>query len=190
MAYCELADLARNARVLVALDGGIPWIVERPHGKGRVIFVASSAEPRDSDLPRTPLFLPLVHRLVRYLAAPVTDAPDAETTGEALVVDPEESVVERTAPDALTPILDALDAEIVTEPSRSMLATKTARVEREGWPAIVAAVLACLVMELALISRFARGRSPWKPPASNASPNAEPTRPGWTSAGPGRGAEG
>ena len=46
----------------------LPWIIERSQGAGKIILFLSSAAPAASDLPRTPLFVPLLHRMVRYLA--------------------------------------------------------------------------------------------------------------------------
>ncbi|MBI4606429.1 MAG: VWA domain-containing protein [Planctomycetes bacterium] len=67
--WTRAEDLPRDAVVLGRLGPDLPWIVERPRGRGKAVLVATSASTDDSDLPRTPLFLPLLHRLARYLAA-------------------------------------------------------------------------------------------------------------------------
>jgi len=69
-AWTRLGEKAPGAEVLAALDDGSPWLIERRVDGGRVILATTSAAPDDSDLPLTPLFLPLLHRLTRYLAAP------------------------------------------------------------------------------------------------------------------------
>ena len=67
--WTKCTGLAEGATVLARLSGGDPWIIEKAAGRGRTIIVATSASPDDSDLPLTPLFVPLLHRLARYLAA-------------------------------------------------------------------------------------------------------------------------
>jgi len=59
----------REVSVLAQLDNGRPLIVEKPHGAGRVILVATSASADWSDLPKRKAYLPLVHQMVRYLAS-------------------------------------------------------------------------------------------------------------------------
>jgi hypothetical protein len=76
---------ARGAGVLARLDTGAAAIVESRRGAGRVIVVASDLGNRWNDLPRQPVFVPLMHELARYLAAGrepprellVGDAPSA-----------------------------------------------------------------------------------------------------------------
>ena len=67
--WTPIGPLAPDAAVIARLDGNAPWILEKRSGLGKVILVTTSAAPDDSDLPRTPLFLPLVHGLARYLGA-------------------------------------------------------------------------------------------------------------------------
>ena len=57
-----------KAVILSKTSGGSPWIIEHSLSDGRIIFFATGADPADTDLPRTPLFVPLLHRLIRYLA--------------------------------------------------------------------------------------------------------------------------
>ena len=57
-----------KAVILSKTSGGSPWIIEHSLSDGRIIFFATGANPADTDLPRTPLFVPLLHRLIRYLA--------------------------------------------------------------------------------------------------------------------------
>jgi len=68
--WTRCADLTEGAAVLARLSGGDPWIIEKASGRGRTIIVSTSASPDDSDLPLGPLFVPLLHRLARYLASP------------------------------------------------------------------------------------------------------------------------
>jgi len=55
-------------RVLARFDDGAVAAAERKVGQGRVIVWASALDDSYSDLPRRPVYLPLVHQLVKYLA--------------------------------------------------------------------------------------------------------------------------
>ena len=55
-------------RVLARFDDGAVAAAERKVGAGRVIVWASALDDSYSDLPRKPVYLPLVHQLVKYLA--------------------------------------------------------------------------------------------------------------------------
>jgi len=71
-----------NVRVAGAFDSGEPVLVERKYGKGYVLMTAFPFDRRDSNVPSLKCFLPMIHELVYYLAAPlVSDAnirPGAE----------------------------------------------------------------------------------------------------------------
>jgi hypothetical protein len=56
-----------NDRVLARFDDGAVAAVERKIGAGRVIALASTLDDSYSDLPTKPIYLPLVHQLVKYL---------------------------------------------------------------------------------------------------------------------------
>jgi hypothetical protein len=60
---------AKDAQVLARFDGGSPAVVERHVGNGRVLLWASTLDTTWTDVPIRPIFLPFVHRAVRYLAA-------------------------------------------------------------------------------------------------------------------------
>ncbi len=57
-----------DARVLARFDDGGVTGVERRIGSGRVVVWTSTLDDSWSDLALKPVFLPLVHQLVRYLA--------------------------------------------------------------------------------------------------------------------------
>ena len=57
-----------SASVLARLDDGSPLIVEQSAGGGTVVLWASASDNVWNDLPVQPVFLPLVHETVRYLA--------------------------------------------------------------------------------------------------------------------------
>lgn len=60
---------AKNAQVLARFDGTAPAVLERRVGRGRVLLWASTLDTTWSDLPRSNVFLPFVHRSLRHLAA-------------------------------------------------------------------------------------------------------------------------
>jgi hypothetical protein len=68
--FAKAVEVAPGASVLARFSAERPWILEKATGQGKVVLMTTSATPADSDLPLTPLFLPLLHRLARYLAAP------------------------------------------------------------------------------------------------------------------------
>jgi hypothetical protein len=59
-----------NVGVGGRLDTGDPFVVERKVGKGYVAVTAVALDRRESNLPSLKCFVPLVHELAYYLAAP------------------------------------------------------------------------------------------------------------------------
>jgi hypothetical protein len=55
-------------KVLARFDDGAVAAAERKVGAGHVVVWASSLDDSYSDLPKKPVYLPLVHQLVKYLA--------------------------------------------------------------------------------------------------------------------------
>lgn len=55
-----------GANVLARYEDGSPALIERSAGKGRVLLFTSSLGSAWNDLPLTPLYLPLVHQMIRY----------------------------------------------------------------------------------------------------------------------------
>ncbi|WP_422928181.1 VWA domain-containing protein [Singulisphaera sp. PoT] len=98
-AYRMLAPMP-GASVSARLDTRDPWVVERPHGKGRVMLLSTAIDAEAGTLPVNPDFVPLVHEWVFHLAG-TTDtrrvrpgeplafeldpAPPAETTSLQVV---------------------------------------------------------------------------------------------------------
>ena len=60
---------APAAQVLARFDGGSPALLERKVGRGRVMLWATTLDRDWSDLPVSTVFLPFIHRTVRYTAA-------------------------------------------------------------------------------------------------------------------------
>jgi len=56
-----------NATVLARFEDGSPALLESSWGKGRVLMFTSSLGPGWNDLALTPLYLPFVHQMARYM---------------------------------------------------------------------------------------------------------------------------
>jgi len=63
--------------VLAHVGGGDPAVWECVRGRGRVLVFAASPDLSAGDIPLSPMFLPLVHTSVTYVASP-GEAPGAE----------------------------------------------------------------------------------------------------------------
>ena len=74
-----------GAQILARFETGAPALLERQVGSGRALLWASTLDLNWSDLPLKPVFLPFVHRAVRYLSAYVEPRPWL-TVGEVLDV--------------------------------------------------------------------------------------------------------
>lgn len=71
-----------DVRVLLTYEGGIPALIERRIGNGRVLLWTSTVDLGWSNLPLQAIFMPLVQRVTSYLGG---DAGAATTTAEGLV---------------------------------------------------------------------------------------------------------
>lgn len=56
-----------TARVLARLTSGEPAVVERAIGAGKVLLFASSLDTSWNDLPLSPMYVPLIHQMLRSL---------------------------------------------------------------------------------------------------------------------------
>ncbi len=72
--------------VLARYDDGVPALVERRVGSGRVLIWTSTLDTFWNDLARQPVFLPFMHQLVKH-AASYAEASYSHTVGEVLDVD-------------------------------------------------------------------------------------------------------
>jgi len=94
---------AQNVQTLARFDDGQPALLERRIGPGRVLMWTSTLDTVWTDLALKPVFVPFVHRVVRYLASYREPKP-WRTVGD--VVDPGLQAPARGAPVsrvALTP---------------------------------------------------------------------------------------
>jgi hypothetical protein len=73
-----------GASVLARLDTEDPWVVERPHARGRVLMLAAPLDAEGGTLPVNPDFVPLAHEWVYHLAGG-TSALRSVRPGEPLL---------------------------------------------------------------------------------------------------------
>lgn len=72
-----------DGRVIVRFDDGAPALVEWRVGRGRVLLWTSTLDALWNDLAVKPVFLPFVHRALRYLAQ-YREAPAWHTAGQII----------------------------------------------------------------------------------------------------------
>jgi len=70
--------LARGSTVVARYSDNGAAIVVKSYGLGRVVLVTSTCDLGWTDLPLSPVFLPLVHQVVRQLSRPVVSADRCE----------------------------------------------------------------------------------------------------------------
>lgn len=68
-------DLPDDTRVLLSLENGDPFLLEKTYGKGTVLLFSTTATAQWSNLPLQPVFVPLMQRLITHLATKNTPAP-------------------------------------------------------------------------------------------------------------------
>lgn len=125
-----LKQLEADSRELLA-SGNQIVAAERQVGKGRCIYFGSSADRDWTELPRTPMYVPLVRQIVAYLADQLAErsavtiqvlskplekvgiVPAADEEGQWLVtnMDPRESALERITPEALLAVAGAVPTQ-------------------------------------------------------------------------------
>jgi hypothetical protein len=86
---------SKAAQVLARFDGGIPAMLERRVGNGRVLLWTTALDRPSSDLPINPVFPVFVHQVVRYLAAYKEPQPWL-TVGQ--VLDPMAAAAQKGSP--------------------------------------------------------------------------------------------
>jgi len=96
-----------KASVVARLDTGDPWIVERAHGLGRVVMMATSLDAEGGTLPVNPDFVPLMHELMLHLGAGSSTSPSLRP-GEPIAFDlagvivPADTTLPLLRPDGVT----------------------------------------------------------------------------------------
>jgi hypothetical protein len=144
-----------GASVAARLDNGDPWIVERPHGRGRVLLLATALDAAAGTLPVNPDFVPLVHECVFALAsAPVAGGP-ADASQHVLQREADFTTLEPTEGARLAegwPL--TFETDPVRLEGRVFAAERGGR--RELWRGLVLVALAGLCLEVYLTRRLVR----------------------------------
>ena len=81
----EVSEEDPDTRVCGRLDTHTPFLAERSLGKGAVLLTAFSLDARDSSLPQRNCFVPLVHEITYYLAAPRMPASNVPAGTEVVL---------------------------------------------------------------------------------------------------------
>ncbi len=119
----EVDEKDQTVRVGGLLDTGEPLLVERRVGKGYVLMTSMSLDRRESNLPSLKCFVPLVHELAYYLAAPALAQTNVPPGSEFVMELPAKS------PGAAAKVAEALaktPAEVLTPGNRRVKAPMAA----------------------------------------------------------------
>ncbi len=121
LGFLDDANLAgrRDVLDLARFDSGDPFAVEHKFGKGRVIMCATPADAAWGNLPMQPVYLPMMQRMVTYLAASI---------------DPPRNVASRSKIVAFVPPDLAGQDVVVKDPAG---VDHTVKVKREGSRGVV-----------------------------------------------------
>lgn len=164
---------AADTRVLATFRGGPPALMERAHGRGKVLWFAAPCDRGWGDWPRSRLYVPLVHQMVndvagladggpvRYKTAEGEEKPGlVEREGSLYVInaDPYESDMARCTPREFA---DRFGFRL-PEPGSSLRAGPAAQKPvddrlrgDEIWPWLALTLLGCLLLENFLANRTA-----------------------------------
>jgi Aerotolerance regulator N-terminal/von Willebrand factor type A domain len=149
-------------RVIASYTQGMPALVERAAGQGRIVLFTSDLDRRWNDFPLHPAFVPFAQQTVRYLGARVAetamylvaDVPagvparpgimQAEGRTLAVNIDARESSIDRVTPSDFAALVTRTNAGSGAPPAR--VATQTEA--RQGyWRYGLMLMLAALVAE-------------------------------------------
>jgi Aerotolerance regulator N-terminal/von Willebrand factor type A domain len=117
------ATANEGSSVVAALDDGSPIIVEGLAGRGKVVLVATSLDTAWSDLPLTPIFLPLIRQMLEYLGGGERNASYA--IGQHFLVPPDR--------DGSFPAVESPGGGRVEDPRRTTTGELSIRAEAPGF---------------------------------------------------------
>ena len=66
---CEEDKGDKAVSVLARFSNGFPALIERKMGAGSILFFASTCDRDWTNMPLRPIYLPLTHQMIRYIAA-------------------------------------------------------------------------------------------------------------------------
>lgn len=163
-------------KVLATLDGGRPLLLEKPatDKAGRVLVLAHPLTREWTDLPRDPLFVPLVKSLFAWVSKAESASPevpphqpgvhearppglytDINGTTEIVAAAPGESAVRTSTPASLRTAFGVSEVSVQTVKPRDdpALAAATVPWRYELWPWAAATLLVLLMAENLLATR-------------------------------------
>ncbi|MCX7818169.1 MAG: BatA domain-containing protein [Kiritimatiellae bacterium] len=114
--------LAPDAETLIAMEGDAPFLLARPLDAGRALLFTVGADRDWSNLPLTPIFLPLLHEIARHGAQRVREPLWAVSAAELPLPTLGGTVPERlSGPDGVTVKVRAVrrggrDVPLIEEP--------------------------------------------------------------------------
>ncbi|MEJ7592915.1 MAG: hypothetical protein WKF77_15310 [Planctomycetaceae bacterium] len=170
-----LKGLEADSRELLG-SGDRIVAAERQVGKGRCLYFGSSADRDWTELPRTPMYVPLMRQILAYLTdqlaersavtsqlvskpqekAGIVPAEDAEGRWLVTNMDPRESALERITPEALQTLAGAAPTKPPDKKSAAAGLTLPADSMRpdEMWTIITWLLFAVLAAEMLLAGRI------------------------------------
>ena len=77
-----------EAEVVASFEDGTPLLIEKSVGRGRVIFLNARLDRQGTDFPISPIYLPFLHSVIRYLALYPTDQSNAYAVGDVVDLAP------------------------------------------------------------------------------------------------------
>ena len=165
--------VADGWKSLAKLDGGHALLIEKSAGKGRVLVLAHPLTREWADVPREPLFVPLVKSLAGYVSRAETAAPEiapshpglheARAPGLYAKADGATEIVAAASIESLVApatiadlrssfgVADAPIRDLITDDPA--LATASVPWREEFWPWLIVALLLLLMAENVLATK-------------------------------------
>jgi hypothetical protein len=164
---------AEDAKVLAADNSGMPLILEKSLGRGKIMLVATAADRDWGDWPQSRLYVPLVHQIFGYLtdrladsqrvrteiAGPGIDKPPGVVRENSRVIvrniDARESRIERYSPTQFREEFQLAAVTIAEDPRQMLAGVLPVGAERpsEFWANVVLILLIVLALEAFVANR-------------------------------------
>ncbi len=121
-----------DAEILAKFDDGLPAVLERTDGEGRVLLVAAPLDTRSGDFPLQAAYLPFLRRLAVHASGRVV-APLWQSTGEAygFLAGLREPVIESPSGELIRPATGTTSGAAITLHENGFYATYAGRVQGE-----------------------------------------------------------
>ncbi len=112
-----------GAAVLARYEDGNPALIEATHGNGKMLLFTSTFDASWNDLPLTPLYLPLIRQMTRFLGERETHAWNPINQAFTIVA----------AKDGSLPAVDAPNGDRVTERKQSATGELIINAKEQGF---------------------------------------------------------